>query len=414
MTESHAKQAMPPVAWVHVAVLLVLGATVGGCGGEGSLLSQTPPPAGQAAAAGFGQALPGLSPQDVELFVAGRDDFLEVEESDEGLGPLFNGLSCAQCHAVPALGGSGAVMEMRAGRLDGLGNFVEPPGGSLINLFSLPPHTAQEVIPPDANVVAFRRPIPLFGAGLVEVIPDSAILAVANQAGKPPGVAGRANLVIDQGTSSARVGRFGWKAQMSTLRAFAAGAYRDEMGITNELFPEENAPNGDASLLPLVELVPDPEDITDPVTQRSGVDNFTNFMRFLAPPPRGAITASVQQGEAIFDQVGCASCHTPILMTGENAHSAFDRKPVPLFSDLLLHDVGTGDGIGQGSARPNEIRTPALWGLRMRAPFLHDGRAATFEQAIVLHAGEAATVRSNFLSLSPADKQALFDFLGSL
>jgi CxxC motif-containing protein (DUF1111 family) len=403
-----------PGGWLPVIVLPALLALLAGCGAEGSLLSQTPPPAGQAAAAGFGQALPGLSPLEMELFLAGRDDFLEVEDSDEGLGPLFNGLSCAQCHAVPSLGGSGAVMEMRAGRLDGVGNFVEPPGGSLINLFSLPPHTAQEVIPPDANVVAFRRPIPLFGAGLVELIPDSAILALANQAGKPPGVAGRANLVIDPGTSTARVGRFGWKAQMSTLRAFAAGAYRDEMGITNELFPEENAPNGDASLLPLVELTPDPEDVTDPVTRRSGVDNFTNFMRFLAPPPRGTITASVQQGETVFQQIGCASCHTPVLMTGSNPHAAFDRRAIPLFSDLLLHDVGTGDGIGQGSARPNELRTPALWGLRVRAPFLHDGRAMTIEQAITLHAGEAATVRTNFLALSPAQQQALLDFLSSL
>jgi CxxC motif-containing protein (DUF1111 family) len=305
-------------------------------------------------------------------------------------------------------------MEMRAGKLDSLGNFVESPGGSLINLFSLPPHTAQEVIPADANVVAFRRPIPLFGSGLVELIPDNSILALANQAGKPPGVAGRANLVIDPESSTARVGRFGWKAQMATLRAFAAGAYRDEMGITNELFPEENAPNGDASLLPLVDLSPDPEDFTDPITKRSGVDNFTNFMRFLAPPPRGAVTASAQQGETLFHQIGCASCHTPVLMTGTNPHPAFDRRQVPLFSDLLLHDVGTGDGIGQGSARPNELRTPALWGLRMRAPFLHDGRAMTIEQAITLHGGEAATVRANFLALAAAQKQALLDFLTSL
>jgi CxxC motif-containing protein (DUF1111 family) len=305
-------------------------------------------------------------------------------------------------------------MEMRAGTLDSMGNFTDPPGGSLINLFSLPPHTAQEVIPSSANVTAFRRPIPLFGAGLVEAIPDSAILALATQAGKPPGVAGRAHLVTDPGTGTARVGRFGWKANFSTLRGFAAGAYRDEMGITNELFPEENAPNGDASLLLLVDVPPDPEDFPDPLTGRSGVDNFTNFMRFLAPPPRGPVTASVQQGETVFQQIGCASCHTPILMTAPNAHPAFDRKAVPLFSDLLLHDVGTGDGIRQEDARPNEIRTPALWGLRVRAPFLHDGRAATVEQAILLHEGEAATVRLDFSSLAAADKQALLDFLGSL
>jgi CxxC motif-containing protein (DUF1111 family) len=403
-----------PFARILVCALLPLALTLAACGTEGPLLSQTPPPAGQAAVAGFGQTLPSLTPEDVELFLAGRDDFLEVEDAPDGLGPIFNGLSCAQCHAVPNLGGSGSVMEMRAGTLDGSGNFTDPPGGSLINLFSLPPHTAQEVIPANANVTAFRRPIPLFGAGLVEAIPDSAILALANQAGKPPGVAGRAHLVTDPGTNTARAGRFGWKANFSTLRAFAAGAYRDEMGITNELFPEENAPNGDATLLPLVDISPDPEDFPDPVTGRSGVDNFTNFMRFLAPPPRGAITASVQQGEGVFQAIGCASCHTPVLTTAASAHAAFDRKPVPLFADLLLHDVGTGDGIQQDDARPNEIRTPALWGLRVRAPFLHDGRAATVEQAILLHAGEAATVRANFMSLSAADRQALLDFLGSL
>ncbi|HEY4579560.1 MAG TPA: di-heme oxidoredictase family protein [Candidatus Acidoferrales bacterium] len=414
MKKDHPAQTVPPFAWILVCALLALAASFTACGAEGPLLSQTPPPAGQAAVAGFGQTLPSLTPQDVELFLAGRDDFLEVEDAPDGLGPIFNALSCAQCHAVPNLGGSGSVMEMRAGTLDGIGNFTDPPGGSLINLFSLPPHTAQEVIPANANVTAFRRPIPLFGAGLVEAIPDSAILALANQAGKPPGVAGRAHLVTDPGTGTARVGRFGWKANFSTLRGFAAGAYRDEMGITNELFPLENAPNGDASLLPLVDISPDPEDFPDPVTGRSGVDNFTNFMRFLAPPPRGAVTATAQQGEAVFQVIGCASCHTPVLTTAANAHPAFDRKPVPLFSDLLLHDIGTGDGIKQDDARPNEIRTPALWGLRVRAPFLHDGRAATVEQAILLHAAEAAAVRLNFLGLAAAEKQALLDFLSSL
>jgi CxxC motif-containing protein (DUF1111 family) len=404
----------PARAWLVVSALLLLPAVLGGCGAEGSLLSQTPPPAGESAVAGFGHTIPGLSPSDVELFLAGRDDFLELEDAPDGLGPIFNGLSCGQCHAVPSLGGSGAMMEMRAGTLDSLGNFTAPPGGSLIHLFSLPPHTAQAVIPPSVNVIAFRRPIPLFGAGLVEAIADSTILAIANQAGKPPGVGGRAHLVKDQGTGATRVGRFGWKANFATLRSFAAGAYRDEMGITNELFPKENFPNGDETLLPLVDTSPDPEDLTDPITGRSGVDNFTNFMRFLAPPPRGPITPSVQQGETVFQQIGCASCHTPVLMTAANSHPAFDRKQVPLFSDLLLHDIGTGDGIQQDDARPKEMRTPALWGLRVRAPFLHNGRAATPEQAILLHAGEAAHVRSNFTSLPAADKQALLDFLGSL
>lgn len=403
------------IALVAVCLAIFVSlALLAACGTEASLFSQTPPVSGQAAVAGFGQPISGLSSQEVELFIAGRDDFLEVETAEDGLGPIFNGLSCAQCHSVPTIGGSGFVMEVRAGNLDANGLFQDPPGGSLVNMFSIPPHTAQEVVPATANVVAFRRPIPLFGAGLVEAIPDSAILALVNQAGKPPGVEGRAHLVTDPGTGTVRVGRFGWKAVFATLRAFAAGAYRDEMGITNELFGNENAPNGNAGLLPLVDLVPDPEDVSDPQTGRSGVDNFENFMKFLAPPPRGSITPSVILGETLFMQVGCASCHTPMLQTVTSTNPAFDRKPVPLFSDLLLHDIGTGDGIAQGDARPNEIRTPALWGLRVRAPFLHDGRAATIDQAILLHAIEAAAVRSTFQSLSPAQRQALLDFLNSL
>lgn len=402
----------------HTAVLacatIALVALLIACGMDATLFSQTPPVPGLAAVAGFGQPITGLTALEVELFLAGRDDFLEVETAEEGLGPVFNGLSCAQCHSVPNVGGSGGIMEMRAGSLDAAGSFQDPPGGSLINLFSLPPHTAQEVVPATANVVAFRRPIPLFGAGLVEAIPDSAILALVNQAGKPPGVAGRAHLVTEPGTGTVRVGRFGWKAVFATLRAFAAVAYRDEMGITNELFGGENEPNGNAGLLPLVDLVPDPEDVSDPQTGRSGVDNFVNFMRFLAPPPRGAITASAQQGEAVFQQIGCVSCHTPVMTTGLNSNPALNQKPVPLFSDLLLHDIGTGDGIAQADARPNEIRTPALWGLRVRAPFLHDGRAATIEQAILLHSGEASNVQSNFRALTATQRQALLDFLNSL
>lgn len=402
-----------PMVFLACGTLALTVAMVA-CGTDAALFSQTPPVSGQASVSGFGHPLSGLSVSEIGLFQAGRDDFLELEDADDGLGPIFNALSCAQCHSVPSIGGSGSIMEMRAGTLTSGAQFQEPPGGSLVHLMSIPPHTAQAVIPAGANVVAFRRPIPLFGAGLVEAIPDSTILSLQNLSGKPPGVAGRVHMVTDPATSSARVGRFGWKGVTATLRAFAALAYRDEMGITNELFPLENAPNGNTELLPLVDLVPDPEDFPDPLTKRSGVDNFVNFMRFLAPPPRGNITASVQQGEAVFQQIGCASCHTPVLTTGSSNNPVLNQKPVPLFSDLLLHDVGTGDGIAQGDARPNEMRTPALWGLRVRAPFLHDGRAATVEQSILLHSGEASSVRSNFQALSISQRQALLDFLSSL
>lgn len=401
------------LVWATLAVVAAQLSLMS-CGTSLPAFPQNPPVPGQAAAAGFGQPLPGLTPQQLELFGEGRDEFMEVETAEEGLGPIFNGLSCAQCHSVPTVGGGGFINEVRAGRLDASGTFHEPPGGSLMNMFSLPPHLAQETIPAEANVVAFRRAIPLFGSGLVEAILDEAILSLANQTAKPPGVGGRVHFVTDAATGQRRIGRFGWKAQHATLKSFAGDAYRNEMGITNELFPQENAPNGDEALLALVDRVPDPEDLPDPVTGRSGADKFANFMRFLAPPPRGPTTDSVRQGEGVFDQIGCSSCHTPSLTTGPNSIAALDRKPVPLFSDLLLHDIGTGDGITQGDARPNEIRTPALWGLRTRLPLLHDGRAATIEDAIRMHNGEASTVRSRFEALSAVERQALLDFLRSL
>ena len=159
---------------------------------------------------------------------------------------------------------------------------------------------------------------------------------------------------------------------------------------------------------------PDPEDRPDPVTRRRGIDNFASFMKFLAPVPRAASNAATQAGERTFGAIGCATCHVPALTTGPSAHPAFDRKPVPLFSDLLLHDIGTGDGIQQGAAEAAEIRTPALWGLRFRRPLLHDGSAATIPDAILRHQGEAELARRGYERLSPEERQLLLAFLRSL
>jgi CxxC motif-containing protein (DUF1111 family) len=159
---------------------------------------------------------------------------------------------------------------------------------------------------------------------------------------------------------------------------------------------------------------PDPEDRRDPATRRRGIDNFESFMRFLAPVERGEITPRAQEGERIFRAIGCAACHVPALATGPSANPLFHRRSVPLFSDLLLHDVGTGDGIRQGAAAAEEIRTPALWGLRFRRPLLHDGGAATIPAAIERHAGEAALARRGYQRLGDADRASLMAFLRSL
>ena len=364
-----------------------------------------------------GDPLPGVRPREFEEFRLGLDDFLEVETAEEGLGPAFNGASCAACHNVPAVGGVSPVAEVRAARRTADGDFeaVAPDGETLFHLFSVPGHACQPVIPVEANVISRRVPIPLFGAGLVEAIDDDTLVALADeQARGRDGVSGRVAFITDRATGDRRVGRFGWKAQHATLLAFGADAYRNEMGITNDLFPTEMAVGIDRARMRLCDPIPDPEDVADPRTRRRGIDNFESFMKFLAPVARAAGDAAASQGEAVFSEVGCATCHVPVLTTGANANPLLHRQPVALFSDLLLHDVGTSDGIRQGAAEPDEIRTPALWGLRFRRPLLHDGSAATVDDAIRRHAGEAQDARRRHAGLGDAQQAALLRFLLTL
>lgn len=364
-----------------------------------------------------GDPLPGITPVEFDEFRLGLDDFLEVETAEEGLGPAFNGTSCAACHSAPAVGGMSAIAEVRVGKRPAPGVFESfaPDGESLMHLFSLPSHGCQPVIPAEANLIVRRIPIPVFGAGLVEAIPDETILALADPDDRNgDGISGRAAIIEDRGTGDRRVGRFGWKAQHSTLIAFSADAYRNEMGITNDLFRDELALGIDAARMRVCDPIPEPEDVADPLTRRRGIDNFASFMRFLAPVERAAGDDVTREGERVFAAIGCAACHVPALETGPSRKPLFDRWRVDLFSDLLLHDIGTGDGIRQGDAQPDEIRTPALWGLRHRRPLLHDGSAATIADAVSRHAGEAVRARAGFERLSDEERVALLRFLGSL
>jgi CxxC motif-containing protein (DUF1111 family) len=369
------------------------------------------------ARSGPGSPLPGITPVEFEAFRLGLNDFLEVEATDEGLGPAFNGTSCAACHNVPAIGGSGTIVELRAGRRNASGGFetLDESGETLFHLFSVPGHSCQPIVPSEANVFARRISIPLFGAGLVEAIPDDALRDLEDPSDRNrDGVSGRAALVIDIATGKQRVGRFGWKAQHATLLSFAADAYRNEMGITNDLFPHEAGYGVTSDRMRLCDRISDPEDVADPRTGRRGIDNFETFMRFLAPVGRAGVTDQTVAGEQVFAAVGCAACHVPALVTGPSSNPLFHNRTVPLFADLLLHDVGTGDGIKQESAAPNEIRTPALWGLRLRRPLLHDGSAGTVTEAILRHRNEAELARLGFEKLTDADRAALLAFLGSL
>lgn len=362
----------------------------------------------------FGAPLAGLSEAERAAFEAGRESFLEQETPEEGLGPIFNGRSCVECHNGPAPGGSSPTNVTRFGRIEsGVFDPLERLGGSLLQRFAIAP-ALQERVPPEANVVAQRQSTPLFGAGLIEAIPDEAIRANA-RGEKPDGIRGRAATIVDVATGATRVGRFGWKAQHANLLSFSGDAYLNELGITNRFFPLENAPNGNRALLAAFDRTPDPEDAVDPATGRGDVDALTDFVRFLAPPTRLAATPSARAGEGLFTSVGCAACHTPSMNTGRNPIAALDRQPVALYSDLLLHDMGSlGDGIAQGDARPREMKTPPLWGVRASAPYLHDGRATTLDDAIRQHDGEARAVRQRYEGLTAAQRRQLLDFLGTL
>jgi len=363
----------------------------------------------------FGQPLNGLSTEALHLFEAGQVEFEVAEEVDEGLGPVFNDVSCVACHSNPKVGGDSNITETRFGRItEGKFDPMTEFGGSLLQVRGVDPTKGcgPETIPEEATIRAKRKTTPLFGLGLVDNVPDAALRKIARtQRQKTPEVAGEVSMVRDATSGHQRLGRFGWKAQVATLVTFAADAYLNEMGITSPTFPKDNLPNGLVTRLEQCDgLKTEPEDNGD------GVVAFTDFMTFLAPPPRGPLTPQVTAGQAIFEGIGCASCHVPSLTTGPNTVAALDRVTFEPFSDFLLHDMGDllADGIEQGSANGRQFRTAPLWGLRVRTTFLHDGRASSVEAAILAHDGQGHAAMSEFVLLDDESKRALRAFLQSL
>ena len=393
-------------ASASLVAALVLGSCLASAQQEA--VGQPPPPPG------FGVPLPGLTGDQLTAFNTGKGRFQFVETKASGLGPIFNRDSCAACHAFPAPGGSSGIVVTRFGRVtNGVFDPLASLGGSLLQERAIDP-TGLEHVPLSANVVAKRLSTPLFGLGLVEAIPDATILRGVRTT-PVDGVLGKASLVVDAATHRTLVGRFGWKAQQATLLSFAGDAYLNEMGITNRLFPTENAPNGNLTLLKSLDTVADPEDHVDATSGKADIDRAADFMRLLSPPPPLPITASTTFGAKLFLDVGCTSCHTPVMFTGTSTIAAFNSKAVMLYSDLLLHDMGPlGDGIVQGNALARDMKTPPLWGLRARGTFLHDGRATTIDGAIKAHAGEGQVSKDRYLRLTPDQQALLVEFLKSI
>jgi len=407
--------------------------------------------------AGAGGPIAGLTVKEGKFFASGQDAFAEVASvlgtvpnTEEGLGPRFNLDSCAGCHKFPAVGGSSPATNPQVSVAPGSQvnplismNIINPNGpvrevrfasdGGVHDLFTIMGRSDTpsgcSISQPDFSVhlsdLRFRIPTPTFGAGLIEAVSDSTI--AANEAVTPLklslGIGGHANRSGNDGT----ITRFGWKAQNKSLVIFSGEAYNVEQGITNDLFPDERGEGGvqDPLNCRMVAAGQDHTnyDQTQPQTIPGDAISFANFMRFLSPPAPvtsyGSVSAtSIANGAGKFASVGCAACHIPSLPTGQHDTGALANKNANLYSDLLVHNMGTlGDGISQGNAGPNEFRTAPLWGLGQRYYFLHDGRTDSLVQAIGAHSSagsEANGVITNFNALSSTDKQDILNFLRSL
>jgi CxxC motif-containing protein (DUF1111 family) len=430
--------------------------------------------------AGAGGALPGISMDYNKLFLAGLAKFNQVDQVvEDGLGPRMNLNSCGGCHAAPATGGSSPKINPQFAFVNSAdhGDNILPPfitkdgpirearfkktspgnvaDGGVHNLFTISRMKGADgciLQQPDFQAelarknVIFRIPTPVFGAGLIEQIPDQVIVEnLTNATDKPEKtrlhIGGRVNVVVSGNTRTEQartqgepnrnandgtIARFGWKAQNKSLLLFAGEAYNVEMGISNELFQTEREENTTC------QFKPTPNDFTDPTKigtfdLLADIEKFASFMRLLAPPtasdsePGGA--PSIANGQGTFKKIGCALCHSETLKTGNSTIPQLSNQTVHIFSDLALHQMGPNldDGVSQGQAKPNEFRTAPLWGLGQRLFFLHDGRTTDLIVAIQEHRGgkgkkasEANEVVKRFDRLSDQEKQDLLNFLRSL
>src|SRR5882672_8024151 len=394
-----------------------------------------------------------------------RVTFEERDEVQKGLGPVYNAQSCAECHQNPVTGGISQISELRAGHNDNFGNFVPATltindgGGlpgvtianrSLINqraicpgvvtdpvthlvIFNHPNEQAQERVPGAENVRTRRMTTNLLGLGFVEAVSNTTLQNIPN--GQPNGMKGELTAVpVAEAGGALRIGRFGWKDQDASLLTFSGGAYLNEMGITNRLNTSE--------VTTLCDDVPDTTRCTNNANvvcaedPENDIDAFAQFMRATKAPSRDAAlaaTASAQAGASLFHSTGCDVCHIQTLTTAPagtvinggafTVPAALGNKIIHPFSDFLLHDVGTGDGIAQTNvagtntldqSTKNKMRTAPLWGVRTRNELMHEGEEYTRNEAILRHAGEATGVINNYRFLSTAQKNQLVAFINSL
>jgi len=419
------------------ALLCLLGGITGACVARAQQ-SATEAPAGfdtptLAANPGSQSTSNGIAEPPGDTYALDQQIYEQVHDVSSGLGPVYNGRACAECHQNPVSGGASQFTELRAGHRDASGMFVNPTvpiddgaasisGRSIIDDRAVIPQ-AQEHVPATETIRAFRAALNTLGDGFVEAIDDQTLLAIGAQ--QPSVSKGRIHGEVIQvplleAPGQTRVGRFGWKDQHGSLLSFVGDAYLNEMGVTNRLRPKDATMIGKATS--------DPEDLPDALGL-ADIDHFAEFVRGTKVPPRDAALAESPDGlagQALFEEIGCNTCHVESITTAPagtvinggafTVPDALGNKIIHPFSDFLLHDIKTGDGIVQTPPQDtaNKLRTAPLWGLRIRPRFMHDLQSLTLEDAIERHRGEAERVARRFGALSPAEKQQLFTFLNSL
>jgi CxxC motif-containing protein (DUF1111 family) len=368
----------------------------------------------------FDAPIPGLTDAEAAAFTRGDAEFERRFAASTGLGPIFNNVSCASCHSGDGRGRLDNALQRIGSITD---DFLRPQGGPQIQDKAIPGAHAERL--PSGVAVSLRLPPPVFGVGFIEAIPEATILAHADPDDRNgDGISGRPNWVSsasyvhasEPNAGSTRIGRFGRKAQVSNLLEQVTEAYHQDMGITSDFQPVEN--RNPLSSIPLEAA----DRVIDPEIGAGTVQAVVHYVRTLAPPAPGADNALRVEGRALFSSVGCAQCHVPRLRAGQSAIAAIAGREVELYSDLLLHDMGDAlaDNRPDGGASGREWRTTPLWGLRLMRDFLngqtllmHDGRARTIEDAILLHGGEAQRARDAFAALTQPQKRALIEFVES-
>jgi CxxC motif-containing protein (DUF1111 family) len=375
----------------------------------------------------------GLPEPPKDTFALDQANFEEREGNDTGLGPVQNATACVDCHQNAGTGGPSQMTELRAGHLNANGNFVNPTilinhgkdmitGRSLINDRAICPQ-AEEHLPATENIRTLRAVLNTLGDGFVEAIDDQTLIDIA--AGQPKKSNGKiagetVEVAILEAPGQTRIGRFGWKDQHGSILSFSGDAYLNEVGISNRLKPMD--------VTTVCKTTKDPEDKADQ-TGLFGIDHFAQFIRGTLVPPRDPVLIrepEVKAGEKLFAQVQCSICHVGTIVTAPpgtvinggtfTIPDALGSKIIHPFSDFLLHDVGTGDGIVQGGPQDTQhkLRTAALWGLRTKTRFMHDLKSESFEQAIFRHQNEAADSISQFKQLTQQQRGELLKFLSSL